>query len=1175
MAIKNWPAGLENALIYSRNTLLILLIVALFPHYLIVDFLSKTESATTYFYIYCFLAAAFCLGYLILSIFKLYRSAFRDIRAAEAPQSRNRPNRWLWFDSLTLFIILLGIIFIELWFLSILGQNQFLWRPETIFILPTGQETDVVFEMKKMAWWCCATLTALVFFLWGCLGNRLMSTILIPVTFHERDVRGIIQNAYKYLRHFALALLLNKPVLVPGGLVLTFIFLFTPIVFVSVDQYQMLDTLTEADQIILAIGVFFAWFSNLVISAINPDVTFADYFNKRLSTQLMMVQGHIVFLGFGSLGQRVVEREVNQMLSGKNGDYFLEVVTPDIRIEMLSSHAVIVERRRDELIYAGENQTLGEYGVASTHRRIYKSRDPRGNIIHPESRILVPMVIGEANEASMPSRVNLERSRLIISMVPDEESVQAVFEQADRTNISTIMSVSRSDQISYLTYRARHRRIVLVYPKHNQGKTLGHKLWTAILKVRSLEKMPKNQWPRILIVGNNKANHYMVEHIWNSLPGSFEKKSALVQENIAFLAVAPDERIGYPVLKDKDNKDTFDLAWPQTFVTGGRFPDEADDVPEIDTINSPTRVVNQADSISIEACIREHQPQILVIDHDEIEHSSLLLARCVRALERLKTRQPSKFRLPLILLSTSLGDERERLILGDASRYYDALCKMHNELVALDTSYPAHARYDHYTSELVGETITDSLSDAEEIIAGARRTLSRAENSGINPQKLPHHEKQFVEISSCFPNRPGALANYMARLSGIDFVPPTMDLLEQLWQASAKDIRVPSFRHLRNITLDPAGNGFALSGYASLVPVRKDSPIFEAVAEETSRIVRTYVNDGRKHREKELDIAEMYGRSELEALQRRLDTHEKPQPPGVPEVLDRLTRRKCGEDSTITEFQQVMMDPDENGVSGKYACPGMTHCRISAYQDFVAGANNLRLNPQINRTGDSRLWHSQNYQCCSSMTQAKTEELPTPSSPYARIFCCGSNATHPGQISQVLNQLVFRGQPTYCSPSGDESDDWVLNVDYFQDASCQNSYFTLNRLFGFFQKKRPMKHQSDVPRHEIRLIRILPIGNLDAFREWYEYSRALCQFMNRETSEPLYQFYWMDEKRKRHDDLADQPSFNKEDRSSFPIVLVIKRREAVDTDLYYDLNRCRVCGVQDAENDCSNLRAWV
>ena len=775
MAIKNWPASIENGLIYIRNAILIIFILVILPHYLVLDFLSKTTSAKTYWYIYWFLSGALCLGYLILSIIKLYKSAFRDIRAAETPQSRSHPNRWLWFDSLTLFAILMSIIFIELWFLGILGQNQFHWHPETVFVLPPGTETTVVFEMKKMAWWCCATLTALVFFLWGCLGNRLMSTILIPVTFHERDVRGIVQKSYKYLRHFALALLLNHPFLVPGGLALTFIFLGTPIVFVSVDQYDLLNRLTEADQIILAIGVFFTWFSHLVISALNPDVTFAEYFNKRLASQLMMVQGHIVFLGFGSLGKRVVEREIGQMMRGNSSDYFIEVVTPDIRLETVCSHAVIVERRQEEVIYTGQNQTLGEYGVASTHRRIYKSRDPRGNIINPESRILVPVIIGEGNEASLPSRVNLERSRLIISMIPDEESVQAIFEQANRTNISTIMSVSRSDQISYLTYRARQRRIVLVYPKHNQGNTLGHKLWTAILKVRSIEKMKKSHWPKILIVGNNKANHYMIEHIWSSLPGSFQEKSKNIEENVAFLAVAPDQRIGYPVLKEKGNTEIFDLTWPQTFVTGGRFPDAAENVPEIDKLNSPTRIVNQADSISIESCIREHQPHILVIDHDEIEHSSLLLARCVRALERLKTRHPEHYSLPLILLSTSRGDERERLILGDASRYYDALCKMHNQSLSMDTSYPAHARYDHYTAELVGETITDSLSDAEEIIAGARRTLSRAENSGIDPHKLPGKEKQFVEINSCYPNRPGALANYMARLSGIDFSPLTFE----------------------------------------------------------------------------------------------------------------------------------------------------------------------------------------------------------------------------------------------------------------------------------------------------------------------------------------------------------------------------------------------------------------
>jgi hypothetical protein len=96
-------------------------------------------------------------------------------------------------------------------------------------------------------------------------------------------VQGVFFKSYRYLYHFALAMLLRFPVLLLGGLVLTLIFLITPIILTSAGRFEILNLLAEADEITLALGVFIAWFSPISLAVVMPDETFGEYFNHRRS----------------------------------------------------------------------------------------------------------------------------------------------------------------------------------------------------------------------------------------------------------------------------------------------------------------------------------------------------------------------------------------------------------------------------------------------------------------------------------------------------------------------------------------------------------------------------------------------------------------------------------------------------------------------------------------------------------------------------------------------------------------------------------------------------------------------------------------------------------------------------------------------------------------------------
>ncbi len=1026
LAIPDLSERLEMSLVIGRSVILIAAAFVLFPHQLIAKLLESDKEARPMFSLYLIFFGLFLSGYFILAIFNNRRTAFRDVRMAKEPQGRKYPDRWLWFEASSTFLVLLAVIVIEIWFLAAIGKGQFDFHPY-----------DDLAEARWLPWLCCGVLCAFIFFLWACLPNRLMKATLIPLTFQERDVQGVIFKSYRYLYHFARAMMLKYPLLLIGGISLTLIFLATPAVLINANPSDPSENFITPDVIILALAVFISWFIPISLAVVMPDETFGEYFNRRLANHVMMVQGHLVFIGYGDLGKRVLDRVTSQMWrkqqkrkekkarkAGKEKPekMFFEVVTPDLRLEQLCSHAVVIERDPKNVIYSGKTNLLGDYGVVSTCERTYFSRDGKGNKVSLQKRVLMPVVIGEAKEPFVSSRVNLERANLVISTVPDEESVQAIFKRVKKAEVPAIVCVTHSDQISYLTYLSHHRSIVLIYPKDNQGIALGQRLWTAILKVRAVRNMPQDIWPHVLVIGNNKANYYMMATLWTNLPADRSARKQILEKNVALIVTSQGHLAEYPVLKNTPEANIFDRYWSFAYDTGSRLPYASGQAELTAPIHIPASVITAVDSQTLEACLRQHHPDILVINHEEVEESWLVLARCMRALERLKTRN-QKFQFPLLFLTAVRGDVWEQKSLGDASNYYDALCKSHNDDLARDLSYPWHAHYDRSKRVLIGESITDSLADVEEIIYGAGSSF------------LDATKPKFIEINACLPNRPGTLANYVAKLAGIEFTPAVKAEIDKQWQQVNElpahcPALLPSFQYLRDITFDPERRAFALTGYATLASWVEDANTEESRSENTPLVVRVFANDGEKY--PELHDVPNASPSASGKTPPNMNSPATGAPnAGVPNAIDRLTARAEGAHNTVADFQEVLLDPQPENQTGKYACPGMTICRIAAFQNYVVASNplplqRLALAPNDPDAGNEKLLHARNYYCCTGMRPAGDSEVPNEQSPYARIFCCcHEQKDEPGMIATILNTLLFRVKSA--APK-DSQNNWVINI---------------------------------------------------------------------------------------------------------------------------------------------------
>ncbi|RMG32469.1 MAG: hypothetical protein D6732_13345, partial [Methanobacteriota archaeon] len=368
LAIVELPEPLELSILGIRNFITLTIIYLMFPFKLSMEILEHTTfSEVTIRWIFWIILSLIW----IVSIVHHILTASHEVRAGKEPRHRRLSERWMWVDAMLMFGMLLGLIVVLSHFFMELGKLPGIDSLESLFILK--EPTASVKEMNKMrmlGWFCASFLSALFLFIGAVLPNRVMKGTLISVTFHERDVKGIIQNSYQYFFHFLGALLQANPVILVGGAILTTIILATPLFLIFSHKLNYLRELAHADEIILGMIIFFSWFAPLVLAALRVDETFGTYFNRRIGNLLMTIQRHIVLIGHGSLGKRVLDRQIRLLLQGSKWDKFFPhfqkeqnpqkkslnkksffvIVTPDIQLELVCNEFVVIEKDPTDVI---------------------------------------------------------------------------------------------------------------------------------------------------------------------------------------------------------------------------------------------------------------------------------------------------------------------------------------------------------------------------------------------------------------------------------------------------------------------------------------------------------------------------------------------------------------------------------------------------------------------------------------------------------------------------------------------------------------------------------------------------------------------------------------------------------------------------------------------------------
>lgn len=1085
----------------------------------------------------------------------------------------------------------------------------------------------------RLAVWLFASV--LLTFLMIALGGinmqvmeAVMPTALFQIEKSRQNAKEIIMKSGIYARNLRDFLIRKHSFTVVGGFLGSFIYLGIPAILYSTGKYKLILASINEDTFFFAFALFAAWIVPVIVAINKVDDIFGENFNRSIYDIIMDIQHHVIFFGYGDLGRRVVDRSIRRIYTLDKENNIIELVTPDLIVARVCISALVIDWTDKNFVYAAESDLLGRYGVLEIgkvggmrlkrnpeNRKTVSDQSPwelkRGWFYSEKKPVLVPALKGNLAEPFTLTRANLERSKVLISTVTEHYGVNAAFESLSNSKTGAVLCITRSDQLTYLTYRASTRPIALVYAVAIQGATMGQRLWASVEKMTALRNIEENnklnKRPKIYIIGENIAKHYLLENLWMNIPGSYKEKTEWLENHVVFIvAETPNdihtENVGFidylishseqrkseqpsswqRVIRGSDNTKN-EKSWkiekyylPIRFGTGGRYTSEN----KVPLLRIPVYDIRHAFGSQLDDIFQEELPDIIVVNPDNMESSFRVMMLTIRALERVHTspeRRPNdRVEFPLMLFTLLRGNQLENITIGDISRLYNGLVMLYGDELAKDESYPAHARWNRMRKKIVREAIIDSNADTEEIIRGIHESQFGFSNVFGDKQK---NNPGYMEINTCVPNVPGCLASLVAHLSGFRFSAKNRPKdFEQI-----ETVKIPSFQYLRSFQMDSAGRGLVVTGYSILnlerEGIRADGNYGSVENEGHNFYTRLYITDGND-----------YNREDNGIKTREI---KKTDPPTVPEAIDYITARKAIDKGKIKvqRFKNILLDSDGDYKIGEKACPSMNTCPVASYQDYVVASNRSEfIDPKL--AGKKNLKFSENYYCRENFLPVKVSP-GSERSPAARIMLCarGEKGT-PGILAYALNTLLFRSfMDAGCGLKRDvdDSKEWIFNAQYVKDMPCHNRFFGINRIFGYWIQ-REIEGENGREKiiamlrkeNPIQLIEILPIGSAQNAAEWLKYAKLMQKFINMNCErEDAYRLVWYNKSLKCSDSLTDSDRELKENILKDPPVAIIickqNKKEMIQNRMASqagDYRLCTICGLQGREYSCEKWRPW-
>lgn len=292
--------------------------------------------------------------------------------------------------------------------------------------------------------------------------------------------------------------------------------------------------------------VFFALWATPILKGLltNLDVTYIKAFCGKLARRIQYMKKHYIIIGYGRFGKTVIndlfENYVNHEPKFENiyperwfklwdiikpkSELKLEeleknneVAKPFLLLEkmlndkyedaLVCTNLVIVEKEEGQLSNVFPHPNFGKIGVVVLDRL----NCLRYNKENYKKKVYIPAIVGDAKNKSTLEFARIDRSKMVVSLMPDEEATLLLFnvinqKQEERKGI---IAGTTTAQERLLIPQSYNTNVSFLHGHRIRGWELG-----GIVAANLISRRNKIEDVKILILGSGRQLHFLLEKIW-------------------------------------------------------------------------------------------------------------------------------------------------------------------------------------------------------------------------------------------------------------------------------------------------------------------------------------------------------------------------------------------------------------------------------------------------------------------------------------------------------------------------------------------------------------------------------------------------------------------------------------------------------------------------------------
>lgn len=505
-----------------------------------------------------------------------------------------------------------------------------------------------------------------------------------------------------------------------------------------------------------------SWLSPFAENLVRYTETREASLSLRVSRDLDAVQDHVVIVGIGDMGQRVLsvmqqDATLRRSIIRESREAFL----PGGERVRIVPKLLLVDKDESRFAFLAREK-------ACSCGLIRLSGHNAGQIGSLDVEPWVGLgVHGDIQSQEVWDRLRVERCLHFLGLTREVSSSLATIDYLvkERMTNPSIVAVSTLSPVEYYSGLRVPNSLILLQLPQLRAMSLAE-----VIAARLRHDMTKK--PYLIFVGSGEGIGYTIDALWRVLPSELLTPEDELSTRIYIITDDPYYANRNQVADPAPDKDI------KLVGLGLNVQRASSGCP---TTRLVVRVIKANLELAgeIEAalhCVPESEPSVLTVIEPDPLRQVLVMRETLSAIRRANAGYEMRTngdggdrekRRPSIVVAAEAGVQDRAANLGDALLYYAHFLQSTEEDEAertadeslLDEDYPrAFSYWSRLLGMPAGDRLIDVLEDPSQRVVGVLRSLERGSRPGqVEPS---------VEVSLCLRNRPGSIAEVYTRAAG-------------------------------------------------------------------------------------------------------------------------------------------------------------------------------------------------------------------------------------------------------------------------------------------------------------------------------------------------------------------------------------------------------------------------